>query len=300
MQALLLLAGAIVCLLPDSALAWGPVTHLAHGARVLADLSNLSEGLQRLLEAHRWAYLYGCVGADMIQAKRSSGSIYTHCHNWRIGWKVLREARSEHEEAFAWGYLSHLAADIYSHNYFLPIQLLASFPSRTRRHVYWEARFDAHLSRDDRRLLREVVARRSPDCDALVERVVEGTLFSFGTHKKIFRVFVALQHLERWQRVLRSVTARSPVRLPPAEIEHYLHLCTEAIQDLLRNGEQSAALQHDPNGHESLAQASEIRRKLQTLRRRQVPVEELRHRYLGAFTQARDAGEVPEIVLSGA
>ena len=295
MQALSLFAALIVCLLPDPALAWGPVAHLAHGARVLGDLNNLPDSLQRLLEAQRWAYLYGCVGADMIQAKRSSGSIYTHCHNWRVGWKVLQEACGPEEEAFAWGYLSHLAADIYSHNYFLPIQLLATYPSQTRRHVYWEARFDAHLPRDHRALLREVAARRSPACDALVERVVEGTLFSFGTHKRIFRVFVALQHLERWQRALRRITARSRFQLPVAEIERYLSLCIAGIQELLQNGEQSVALQHDPNGHESLAKASEIRRKLQSLRRRRGPVEELRRRYLTAFIEARDTGEVPEI-----
>src|SRR5688572_29100384 len=110
-----LIAAAVLCLLPHDAWAWGPVTHLAHGARVLGDLSNVPEALQRLLAEHRWQYLYGCIGADMIQVKRYTGSIYTHCHNWRIGWRVLARARSDEEQAFAWGYLSHLAADVYSH-----------------------------------------------------------------------------------------------------------------------------------------------------------------------------------------
>ncbi|MGH7818763.1 MAG: zinc dependent phospholipase C family protein [Candidatus Binatia bacterium] len=285
----------VLCLVPDVAWAWGPVTHLVHGARILEEGTNLPEALQQLLQGFRWAYLYGCVGADMIQIKRYSGSIYTHCHNWRIGWKVLHQARSPEQQAFAYGYLSHLAADVYSHNYFLPIQLIASFPSRTHRHVYWEARFDAQLGTVNRRLLRDVILRRPLDCDELVERVVERTLFSFRTHKRIFRAFVALQHLERWQEVLRHFTARSRFRLPDREIERYNRLCVESIRDLLEHGEQAIALHHDPNGHESLEQARQVRRKLRTLRRRGVAIEELRRRYVDLFTGARNTGEVPEV-----
>lgn len=294
MLASMLAVIAALCVLPDVAWAWGPVTHLSHGARVLADLSNVPEALQRLLSQFPWQYLYGCIGADMIQVKRYSGSIYTHCHNWRVGWRVLERARTAEERAFAYGYLSHLAADVYSHNYFLPIQLIASFPSRTHRHVYWEARFDAQLSRADRKLLAEVLARRSPACDELVERVVERTLFSFRTHKRIFRAVIVLQHLERWQSALRRLTARSRFALPEREIDRYNRLCVGAIRDLLKHGEQAAALHHDPNGHDSLRQAREIRRKLRVLRRREVAVDEIRRRYLDLFTHASNSGEVPE------
>jgi hypothetical protein len=295
MLAALVVVTTALCLVPEVAWAWGPVTHLTHGARVLEELSNLPEALQRLLEASRWAYLYGCVGADMIQVKRYSGSIYTHCHNWRIGWKVLHQARSREQQAFAYGYLSHLAADVYSHNYFLPIQLIASFPSRTHRHVYWEARFDAQLDTSYRKLLREVILRRPTDCDELVERIVERTLFSFRTHKRIFRAFVALQHLEHWQEVLRRFTSRSRIGLPDREVERYNRLCIEAILDLLEHGENAVSLHHDPNGHDSLEQARQIRRKLRALRRRDVPIEDVRRRYVDLFTGARNSGEIPEI-----
>ena len=36
---------------------------------------------------------------------------------------------------FAYGYLSHLAADVYSHNHFVPVQLVTSFEARTLRHA---------------------------------------------------------------------------------------------------------------------------------------------------------------------
>jgi hypothetical protein len=289
----LFIATLLVALFPECASAWGPVTHLSHGAQILDDLHNLPAGIQQLLADQRWQYLYGCVAADIIQAKRYTRSIYTHCHSWRVGWKVLHSAGSPEEKAFAYGYLSHLAADVYSHNYFVPIQLLTSFPSRMRRHIYWEARFDSHESRAHRQLLKAVLQHRSDRCDALVERVVDRTLFSFRTNKRIFRSFVAIQRLHPWQVAVHRWTSRSRFSLVKSEFERYHRLCVASIRDLLERGEEAMVMQHDPNGHESLSQAKEIRRKLRILRRRRVPIEGLRSRILAAITEARDAGEPP-------
>ena len=63
------------------------------------------------------------------------------------------------------------------------------------------------------------------------------------------------------------------------------------LRDLLANGEGASVLKHDPNGHESLRRAAEIRRKLRVLRRRRVPIEGLRQSFLDAFAEAARAGE---------
>lgn len=277
---------ALVLLVPEAAFAWGPVTHLWHGATVLGDLSNVPPELRQLLDAERWAYLYGIIAADIVQAKRYARSIYDHCHSWRVGWRVLGTAATSEERAFAWGYLSHLAADVWSHNHFVPAQMITSFPSRWRRHVYWEVRFDAQFNVEDRRLLEQVHQHRSPRCEALIERVVDHTLFSFGTNRRIFRSMVALQHYERWQVALGRLTARSRFELPPREIERYKGLCVDSIRDLLRHGEQSFALEQDPNGHENLRRAKEIRRKMRALERRGVSRQELRKRAAAAIAEA--------------
>ena len=87
----LALVGAAVILLalPEPAWAWGPVTHLYHGAEALRDLTNLTAALQELLGEHRWEYLYGTIAADIVQVKRYTRSVYTHCHSWRVGWKIF-------------------------------------------------------------------------------------------------------------------------------------------------------------------------------------------------------------------
>ena len=50
---------------------------------------------------------------------------------------------------------------------------------------------------------------------SLVERVVERTLFSFKTNKRIFNSVMALQKLEQWQIMMRRLGDRSRYPLPP-------------------------------------------------------------------------------------
>jgi len=267
----LLLVGLVVAVVlgwPNDALAWGPVTHLVHGSQVLDSLSTLGPALQEILREHRFPYLYGCVAADIVQAKKYTRTLYTHCHCWPVGWQIAEAARGDRERAFAYGYLSHLAGDVYSHNHFVPVQLVVSYQARTLRHVYWEARFDAAQARDRSRLLHSVFEHRYPDCDRLVERVVERTLFSFKTNKRIFSSVMAVQRLEQWQGMMRRLSERSRYPLPGSEVERFNELCLGAIQDLLARGRRSGCQHADPTGRDALARAGVLRRKLRALKRR--------------------------------
>jgi hypothetical protein len=148
------------------------------------------------------------------------------------------------------------------------VQLVLSFESRTLRHLYWEARFDAAQDRDRWRLIRSVLRQRYRDLDRLVERVVERTLFSFKTNKRIFDSLMALQQLEQWQVMVRGLGERSRYPLPATEVERFNGLCVSAIQDLLLHGRASACQHADPTGKDALAQASALRRKLRALTRK--------------------------------
>jgi zinc dependent phospholipase C len=267
----MMLAGLVTLIVlawPGDAHAWGPITHLVHGSNVLADLSILTSPLRDLLATHRLPYLYGCIAADIFHAKKYTRSLYTHCHCWPVGWQIVEAANGEREEAFAYGYLSHLAADVYSHNHFVPVQLVTSFEARTLRHIYWEARFDAAQERDRWRLVRTVLRHRYRDLDRLVERVVERTLFSFRTNKRIFNSVMALQQLEQWQGMVRRLSSRSRYALPPTEVDRFNDVCLTAIRDLLVRGKRSKCQHADPTGRDALDRAEALRRKLRALARR--------------------------------
>jgi hypothetical protein len=266
--ALSLLGVLIVVLVPAEALAWGPVTHLIHGASVLGSLNSLPVAVQEILRAFPETYLYGCVGADIIQAKKFTRDLRYHCHSWNVGWQVLEGAGTDSERAFAYGYLTHLAADTYSHNYFVPLQLIVSFRARALKHVYWEARFDASQPPEDWKRLRDVVSRLYPDCDDLMERIVERTLFSFRTNKRIFNSVMALHRVEQWRRLMQRLGTRSQYVLTDEEIARYDHLCGQAALDVLAHGNAAACCRLDPTGREHLERAEMIRKRLRLLRRR--------------------------------
>lgn len=258
----------LVLLAPGEAHAWGPVTHLVHGATVLSRLSTLAPALQEILRTHGESYLYGCVGADIIQAKKFTRDLRYHCHSWTVGWQVLAGSRDDAERAFAYGYLTHLAGDTYSHNYFVPLQLLVSYRARALKHVYWEARFDAMQPPADWQRVRAVVSRGYPGCDDLMERTVERTLFSFKTNKRIFNSVMALHRLEQWRRLMQRVGTRSRYPLGRDEVRRYDTLCGEAALDMLRRGRDARCVGADPTGRENLARAELIRKRLRALRRR--------------------------------
>src|SRR6188474_3961370 len=97
-----LLAALILLVLPADAFAWWPITHLTHGSEVLANLTILGVTLQRLLRQHRLEYLYGCVGADITQAKKYTRTQQAHCHSWQVGWLLLERAANDKQRAFAY------------------------------------------------------------------------------------------------------------------------------------------------------------------------------------------------------
>lgn len=267
MLASLCVVMVVLLLAPGEAWAWGPITHLTHGAGALASLTTASVALQRLLGRNRLEYLYGCVGADITQAKKYTRAQQAHCHSWEVGWEILNRAESDKERAFAWGYLTHLAGDVYSHNHFVPTQMIVSFRARALRHVYWEACFDTLQPTPPRDVVRELRTHDFPECDRLVERVVSRTLFSFRMDKRIFNSFIAVHDFDQWQRILRRLAERSRYPLPATVVTQYNTACQTSILDLFVRGTAAASQSADPTGFYALEQAKRVRATLRALAR---------------------------------
>lgn len=262
------LVGALAVILwPESAYAWGPITHIVHGSSILANLTSLPGSLQTLLAAYPDNYLYGCIGADIIQAKAYTRDVATHCHSWPIAWRIVASADDDSERAFAWGYMTHLAADIVSHNHFVPSNLLRSFDKRTLGHAYWEARADALQDDQYWHRARRVLRQDFADCDRLVEEVVDYTLFSFKTNKKIFDSLMSLSKLEQWKSLVARVNNRSRFEMQRTTVDEYNQICIASASDLLTHGTDSYTQYQDATGREVLARTSRLRKRLRALKR---------------------------------
>ena len=131
---ILLLATIVLVGVPTDALAWGPATHVGIGASVLDGLALLPAALAALLYRRRDAYLYGCIAADIVFAKRLS-RVKQFCHHWSTGFKLLDSASDDSGTAFAYGYLSPLAADTIAHGKYVPHQIVVSGTSVNFGHL---------------------------------------------------------------------------------------------------------------------------------------------------------------------
>ncbi len=254
-------------LLPLDALAWGPATHLELGTRVLGHLGLLPVALQALLRAHPLDFLYGNIAPAIVVGKKF-GHYLRHCHRWPVGLEVHGLACSEAETSFALGYLSHLAADVVAHNYFVPYQTILSFNTRAMNHTYWEVRFDTHASDEVWHIPYRISDKMLGDNDALLQKVLSRTLLSFQTNKVIFNSVVLMGRFRKWHDIIRQALAQSRVELDSQRVERYKELSERAVLGFLIDREDSLCFKADPTGNQSLKAASIIRAHLKRRYRR--------------------------------
>jgi hypothetical protein len=251
---------ALVLLTPDSAWSWAPATHVYIGAGVLESLALLPVGVRALLEAYPKDFLYGSVAADISLAKKYVPE-GRHCHNWHIGEEIYAAAEEDRLRAVALGYLAHLAADTIAHNYFVPRQLLLTSSTKALGHAYWEHRMDVQLGERYTAVARGVVMDHDhAAADALFDRILSRTLFSFQTNRRIFRGMVRFQDNDRWHTIFGSLLQNSRWTLPPPAIEGYVERSFDYVIDYLRRRGESVAAPLDPIGDRNLGLSKKIRR----------------------------------------
>jgi hypothetical protein len=256
----LLLGATAIFLFPDPAWAWGPATHVHLGTHVLHSLFLLPPAVRALIAAHPRDFLYGSVAADISLAKKYVPE-GRHCHHWKIGEEIYDTAETDRLRAVGLGYLAHLAADTIAHNFFVPRQLLLTSTSKALGHSYWEHRMDVQLGERSTRLAREVVMDLDHSAaDALFDRVLSATLFSFQTNRRIFRGMIRFQDNDRWQSLFSVMLQNSRWVLPDDVVRAYVVLSFDYIVDYLRRRGEGVAASLDPIGDENLGLSKRIRR----------------------------------------
>lgn len=260
MRSALFLCFAALFLLPDPAWAWGPATHVYLGTAALQSLALLPPAIAALLRAYPTDFLYGSVAADISLAKKYVPE-GRHCHNWHVGEEIFETAETDRLRAVGLGYLAHLAADTVAHNYFVPRQLLLTSSSKALGHSYWEHRMDVQLPEASTRLAREVVMQQDHSAaDALFDRVLSSTLFSFRTNRRIFRGMIRFQDNDRWHAIFGTMLQNSRWTLSEREIETYTALAFDYLIEYLSDRGQSIPATLDPIGDENLGLSKRIRR----------------------------------------
>ncbi len=248
-----------LALTPSDLLAWTPGTHIHLGEAVLRSLALLPAGTAALLRTFPQDFLYGSIAADTSMAKKYAPT-GRHCHSWAVGFEIYDQAKDEALRAFALGYLSHLAADVVAHNFFVPRQLTVTSSTSALGHSYWESRLETHLGEAAPRRARDVILLDHSRADAHLDDILSPTIFSTSTNRRLFRGMVHVTDSESWQRIYRIMAENSRWGLTRTEVEINLVRSFDYVMDLLDRLDRSEPYQYDPSGDEALGLAKRLRR----------------------------------------
>ncbi|MBX6333250.1 MAG: zinc dependent phospholipase C family protein, partial [Gemmatimonadaceae bacterium] len=260
LAALVAIALVAIALLPSAGYAWTPGTHIFLGQAVLGALAQLPSAVADVLRAFPYDFLYGSIAADTSIAKKYA-PVGRHCHSWGVGLEILERARDEPLQSFAMGYLSHLAADVVAHNYFVPRYLIIASRTTGLGHSYWESRFETHLGPSYSHRAREVILRDHARSDEHLDRILSPTIFSTQTNRRIFRGMVYVTDTESWQRIFQIAAQSSRWDLNTPEVVRYMERSYDFIMDFLSRIDRSEPYALDPSGDDALRLAKEVRRQ---------------------------------------
>jgi hypothetical protein len=249
----------LLLITPAVAHAWTPGTHILLGEAVLRSTALLPPNIASLLQAFPYDFLYGSIAADTSIAKKYA-RFGRHCHHWYVGLEILDRARDDTLRAFAYGYLSHLAADVVAHNWFVPHQLAVTSSTASIGHSYWESRFETHLGERHSRRAHEIILLDHARSDDHLDRILSPTIFSTHTNRRIFRGMVRVTDSESWQRIFALMAEKSRWDLAEQDVGAYLGRSFDYVIDFLRRADGSEPYAHDPSGDEPLRAAKAVRR----------------------------------------
>lgn len=267
-----LAAGVVLLLIPDTAFAWGPAVHIGLGATLLDHLVLVPSAIGALLTRYSLDYLYGNIAADIVFAKRLS-KVKQFCHHWSTAFGLLEKADNDRAKAFAYGYLSHLAADTVAHGKFVPRQVALSHTSVNVGHFFWELRADAMEPTTSRKQLEAILKNRYDCHHATLAEHMDGTFLAYDLNRMLFHHINALSVRHSIRRGLGIWNERSRWHLSQKLIAGYRSECLDRMQAILTDGSQSALVREDPNGTSALMQVSVQRRENRRRKRRGLAVQ---------------------------
>ena len=127
------------CLVPSFSFAWGPLTHMYLGNEIFSYGPLIPAGIFALIRKYRQDFLYGNLMADSIIGKKYLPD--DKCsHSWDVALRLLGHAETDPEKAFAYGYLSHLAADTVAHE-------ILTEDMRNMEHTWAELKADSMIKK---------------------------------------------------------------------------------------------------------------------------------------------------------
>jgi hypothetical protein len=240
---------------PEGAWAWGPAVHTIISCRILDGLAQLFPIIREIIQPFPLEYIYGGLAADFFVGKGQKKK-HGHSHNWETGFRFLAEAGDDREAAYAYGFLSHLAADVVAHNYFVPNLIHRASTWKRVGHLYWEGVADHCVSPNYGKLAREVLDMEELGCDDLLKSAVGKRRKGLKTRRQLFKQSVKLSDFLNGTEPMFLVNKASRYQISQDYVFFMLDLSYRLVKDFLTHPDSSPCLSHDPIGSHNLRLAS--------------------------------------------
>ena len=239
---------------PESAFAWGPGVHTAIALGSLDAAAQLLPSIGRTIAAFPIEYLYGSLSADFFIGKGKKKRAGAP-HNWEGGFKFLGDAGDDREVAYALGFLSHLAADVIAHNYFIP-NLISAYPGKGKMgHLFWEVRSDYLIGAGYTSIANGVLNMDHQVCDDLLQLLDGKKRTRLKSKKRVFTQTVKFSDYLYTTRNLFFETRAVRGRVFHEYLAMMVDLSRRLVYDLLKHPESSPCLLYDPMGAKNLLTA---------------------------------------------
>jgi len=248
---------SLICQLifTDGAWAWGPAIHTVIGCQILDEVRHIFPLIARIIQSFPLEYLYGSLAADFFIGKgqkKKDG----HSHNWETGFRFFDEARDDRETAYAYGFFSHLAADVVAHNYFVPNLIHSVSTWKRMGHIYWEVKADQFVDPVYMRVARDVLSMEELGCDDLLKSAVRTSRNGLKTRKHLFTQTVKLSDFLSCSQPIGMVNRSSRYQISQEYLIFMINLAYSLVKDFLTHPGSSPCLSYDPIGSRNLRLAS--------------------------------------------
>ncbi len=242
----ILTIGILVLFVTKDSFAWGACVHFELAQSLLSQASELVGAMGIILLANKRDFLLGNILADVIIGKKLSRRRH-QSHHWQAGLRILNNAYTDSEQAFALGFLAHLAADTVAHNEFIPRQIVLANSTKSLGHLYWELRADQCVDLTVKNQLFDILTNDKTH-DKLLSDNIYPYLKSFRINRTIFARINRFALKPKFIKAMNLCETFSPWALSSDIIEPYKQQSMERMTDIIIKGSKSYVLNEDPNG----------------------------------------------------
>ncbi|MCP4454154.1 MAG: zinc dependent phospholipase C family protein, partial [Planctomycetes bacterium] len=168
-----------------------------------------------------------------------------HSHNWVTGFKLLSSAKDPRVLSYAYGYLSHLAADVVAHNYYVP-NALWTMPSGGKiSHVYVEAQADLKFKAEHKAAL-ALFRRPNKDNDTTLLTAMDKKRLPFLVKKQIIKSTLKVCGTKEWGHSLKLADRLMPRGQSTYHLDDMYALSRNLVFNFLVDPKATVAVSFDP------------------------------------------------------